>query len=166
MVGLGTFFVALTLYGCWLLWRGKLFEKRWLLWVFAVAVIGPFIANELGWVAAETGRQPWIVHPRPLVDASGQFQFDAEGFLAYRLEEGLMTANAVSENVIGGQVLASIIMFGLIYALLFALWLFVLNTKIQAGPKPVAPPTDGGGGWRQAAAGRATGERHLTGSEQ
>ena len=166
MVGLGTFFVVLTLYACWLLWRGTLFEKRWLLWVFTVSVIGPFAANELGWVAAETGRQPWIVHPRPIVDAAGQFQLDAEGFLAYRLEEGLMTANAVSENVVGGQVLASIIMFGVIYALLFALWVFVLNTKIQAGPKPAPPPKDGGGGWRQAAAGRATGERHLTGSEQ
>ena len=34
MVGAGTFFIALTLLSCWLLWRGSLFEQRWLMWVY------------------------------------------------------------------------------------------------------------------------------------
>ena len=31
-------------------------------------------------------------------------------------------------------------MFGVIYALLFALWIFLLNDKIQKGPEPVSVP--------------------------
>src|SRR5262249_36886140 len=40
MVGLGTMFVGLTLLASYYRWRGTLFEKRWLLWVFVVAVGG------------------------------------------------------------------------------------------------------------------------------
>ena len=131
------FFIGLTLLACFLRWRGTLFEKRWLLWIFVVAVFGPFIANEVGWVSAEVGRQPWIVHPNVIRDAAGNPQFDAAGMVQYNLSEGLLTRNAVSEAIDGGQVLASIVMFSVIYALLFWVWLYVLNDKIQKGPKPV-----------------------------
>jgi cytochrome bd ubiquinol oxidase subunit I len=116
MVGLGTYFIILTLFALWHHARGKLFEKRWLLWVFVFSVIGPFIANELGWVAAEVGRQPWIV---------------------YNL---LRTSEAVSPGLSASVVAGSIAMFGVIYALLFAVWIFLLNDKIQKGPEPVSPP--------------------------
>jgi cytochrome d ubiquinol oxidase subunit I len=111
MVGLGMYFVGLTLYAVWCRLRGGLFSKRWLLWAFVFSVLGPFIANELGWVAAEVGRQPWIVY--------GQ----------------LRTADAVSRSIGAAQVSGSIIMFGVIYALLFALWIYLLNDKIQKGPE-------------------------------
>jgi cytochrome d ubiquinol oxidase subunit I len=140
MVGLGVFFIAITLAASWFRWRGTLFEKRWLLWIFVFAVIGAFAANELGWVAAEVGRQPWIVHPTVIRDASGAPAFDADGFLAYRLEEGLLTRDAVSESVGANEVLGSLVMFGLIYALLFWVWVYVLNDKIRKGPKPVQIP--------------------------
>jgi cytochrome bd ubiquinol oxidase subunit I len=116
MIGLGMFFIVLTLYALLLLRRGTLFEKRWLLWVFVFAVLGPFIANELGWVAAEVGRQPWIV---------------------YNL---MRTSEGHSEAVNASQVLGSIIMFALIYSTLFALWIYLLNDKIQKGPEPVELP--------------------------
>ena len=137
MVGLGMFFIAVTLYASWLRLRGRLFQKRWLLWVFVFAVGGAFAANEFGWAAAETGRQPWIVHPNVVHDAAGRVVLDSDGFVQYRLEEGLLTRDAASEAVSGGQVLGSIVMFGFIYALLFLIWLFVLNDKIQKGPQPV-----------------------------
>lgn len=140
MVGLGVAFIVLTLYASWLRMRGRLFETRWLLWAFVFAVIGPFVANEIGWVAAEVGRQPWIVYPRMAVDASGAPVLDAAGMVQYRLDEGLLTSAGLSENVNGGEVLASIVMFGLVYALLFWVWVFVLHQKIQAGPQPVTPP--------------------------
>jgi cytochrome bd ubiquinol oxidase subunit I len=118
MVGLGIYFLLLTLFALWRHAKGKLFEKRWLLWVFVFSVIGPFIANELGWVAAEVGRQPWIV---------------------YNL---LRTSEAVSRNLPASNVAGSIAMFGVIYALLFAVWVFLLNDKIQKGPEPVFPPKE------------------------
>jgi cytochrome bd ubiquinol oxidase subunit I len=110
MVGLGMYFIALTLYALWCWKRGTLFLKKWLLWVFVFSVIGPFVANELGWVVAEVGRQPWIVYNQ------------------------LRTSDAVSQNLAGSQVFGSIVMFGVIYAMLFAVWIYLLNDKIQKGP--------------------------------
>ncbi|HEY5909934.1 MAG TPA: cytochrome ubiquinol oxidase subunit I [Verrucomicrobiae bacterium] len=116
MVGLGILFIALTLVGSVLRWRGTLFEKRWLLWVFVVCIPLPYLANQLGWVTAEVGRQPWIVY-------------------------GLLrTSDALSKAVVASQTLGSIVMFILIYALLFAVWLVVLHDKIRHGPDAVITP--------------------------
>jgi len=114
MVGMGLYFIVLTLYGLWCYKKGSLFQKRWLLWVFVFSVIGPFIANQFGWIAAEVGRQPWIV---------------------YNL---LKTSDAVSKGLPASNVLGSIIMFGVIYALLFAVWIYLLNEKIKKGPESVS----------------------------
>jgi cytochrome d ubiquinol oxidase subunit I len=148
MVGLGTFFVALTLLASWKRWRGTLFETRWLLWVFVFAVAGPAIANQAGWVAAEVGRQPWVVHPPLVRDAAGEPVVGEDGRYRYattvvtmpdgstrEVVAGLRTADGVSEVVTSGQVLASLGMFGFIYLLLFALWIYVLDHKIRAGPE-------------------------------
>jgi len=147
MVALGVAFIALTLLASWLRWRGTLFEHRWLLRVFVIAVIGPVIANEVGWASAEVGRQPWIVVPGVVRDAGGNPALDSAGMVRFKLEEGLLTRDAVSESVKGGEVLASIILFGAIYALLFVVWIYVLNDKIQRGPQPVhaAAHTTAGG---------------------
>ena len=65
------------------------------------------------------------------------------------------------------QVLASIVMFSLIYLLLGALWIFVLNNKIQHGPDlPPDDPPDGESGLLDAASAMAGGSRSLTGAEE
>lgn len=125
MVACGLFFIALTLLASFYAWRGTLYERRWLLRVFVPTVLLGFLANELGWVVAEVGRQPWIVYP---------------SWQDGRFVPGLRTADAVSESVVAGQVLGSIVGFGLIYALLFVLWIFLLDRKIREGPQPVHPP--------------------------
>jgi cytochrome d ubiquinol oxidase subunit I len=140
MVGLGMYFIALTLFASLLRWRKTLFDHRWIMGLFVISVLGPVVANEVGWAAAEEGRQPWVVHPRFYRDSAGNLLYDNEGFARYHAEEGLRTRDAVSESVTGGQVLGSIIMFSLIYALLGVLWVFVLNHKIHAGPQPVTMP--------------------------
>lgn len=113
MVALGFFMMGLTGLGMWLRWRGRLFENRHLLWTFVITVLAPVAANQLGWVAAEVGRQPWIVY-------------------------GLLrTSDALSPVVRANQVLGSIIMFGVIYALLFAVWLNVIDHKIKQGPEEI-----------------------------
>lgn len=110
MVGIGMGLIGLTLAGAFFLWKGALWERRWLLWVFVFSVLGPQFANQLGWISAEVGRQPWIV-------------------------QGLLrTSEAASAAVSAGQVLASLIMFAMIYALLFALFIFLLDRKIRSGP--------------------------------
>lgn len=163
MVGIGMFFIAITLLATFLWWRGTLFNQRWLLWGFVGAVALAVAGNQLGWVAAEVGRQPWTVHPRLERDAAGNVALDERGMVKYRLEEGLRTEDAVSEAVVGGQVLGSIIMFSLIYVLLAAIWVFVLNHKIHIGPVPaVLPQHTTGQGAAQALAGRADHEESMS----
>lgn len=110
MVGLGMLFIAMTLAAVWFWRRGTLFEQRWLMRGFVVAVIGPYLANQAGWISAEVGRQPWVVYGH------------------------LRTADGLSEAVKAEHVLASIILFGLIYLMLFMVWVWVLNAKIHHGP--------------------------------
>jgi cytochrome d ubiquinol oxidase subunit I len=111
MVGLGMYFIGFTALGLFLLWRKKVHDNRLFLNLALLSIPLPIVANELGWISAEVGRQPWIV-------------------------QGLMrTDEAFSAVVPGGQILASIIMFGLIYALLFAVWLFLLRYKLRQGPE-------------------------------
>lgn len=163
MIAIGVFFIVLTLYASVQYWRGRLFAQRWLLWVFVVSVLPAVAANQLGWVAAEVGRQPWIVHPNVQRDEAGQVVLDDNGFVKY-VEEGLLTRDGVSEAISGEQVLGSIIMFSVIYLLLGAVWLVVLNHKIQKGPEPVAlgPPETTAAGWAAASAARAGHESSMT----
>jgi len=118
MIGLGMFFIAITLFASFLHWRGVLFEQRWLMWIFVVSILAAYAANHLGWMAAEVGRQPWVVY-------------------------GLLrTSDSVSKTVTAGEVATSIIMFGLIYLVLFFVWLYVMGDKILHGPDDVAGPAD------------------------
>jgi cytochrome bd ubiquinol oxidase subunit I len=89
---------------------GSFFRQTWLLQLWVPAVLLPQLANQAGWFSAEMGRQPWVV---------------------YNL---LRTSDALSKAVTANQVLASLIMFTLVYALLFALFVFLLNHKIRVGP--------------------------------
>jgi cytochrome d ubiquinol oxidase subunit I len=110
MVGLGLALIGMAALGLLYFWRGSLFAQRWLLWVLVFSVLGPQLANQAGWFAAEVGRQPWIV-------------------------QGLLrTSDALSAVVQANAVLTSIILFGLVYLLLFAVFIYLLNDKIQHGP--------------------------------
>jgi cytochrome bd ubiquinol oxidase subunit I len=62
MAGLGTYFALLMVVAGFLLWRGKLFATRWILWPLMLSFPLPYIANTAGWMTAEIGRQPWIVY--------------------------------------------------------------------------------------------------------
>ncbi len=110
MVAIGMFLIGLTLYASYLLYRKKLYDKRWLMGIFAFSVVLPQIANQVGWFAAEMGRQPWVVY-------------------------GLLrTSDAFSKSVTAHQVLFSLILFFIVYTILFALFIYLLNKKIKHGP--------------------------------
>ncbi|MEO5998518.1 MAG: cytochrome ubiquinol oxidase subunit I [Chitinophagaceae bacterium] len=111
MVGIGVIMIFFTLLSCWYWRRGKLFDKKWLLYFFILSVLLPQVANQVGWYTAEMGRQPWVVY-------------------------GLLrTSDALSKSVSAGQVLFSLILFVFVYAFLLVLFLFLLNRKIQHGPE-------------------------------
>ena len=113
MVAIGFTLIGISLLGIFFWWRGTLFKQRWILWIFVFSVLLPQIANQIGWITAEVGRQPWIVY----------------GLL--RTSEGL------SKAVEAGQVWFSLILFTLIYIGLFILFIYLLNEKIQHGPEDV-----------------------------
>lgn len=146
MIGLGTGFIVLTVGTLPLLKEGRVFRMKWLLWVYVFSVLGAVAANQAGWIAAETGRQPWIVYP--------SVQNGVE-------MPGLRTSDGLSESVRAEQVAWSIAMFGLIYAFLFAVWVFVLNRKIQHGPDEGASPPSKPGGFFGAAAALAGANQSL-----
>lgn len=101
MAGLGSFFILIMAASAYFLWRRTLHQKRWLLWILMLALPFPFIANTAGWLTAELGRQPWLIH-------------------------GLMrTADGYSDQVVHGNVLFTLIGFMGMYSLLSALYLLV-----------------------------------------
>lgn len=110
MAGLGTYFVALTGLAGLLLWRGKLFSSRWILWPILLSFPLPYIANTAGWMCAEIGRQPWVVY-------------------------GLIrTATGYSPHIGAGTSLFTLLGFLGMYSVLSILWIVLLYNFIQNGP--------------------------------
>ena len=110
MIAIGMFLIAITLYACFLWWRGKLFDKKWMLFIFSFSVLLPQIANQVGWYSAEVGRQPWVVY-------------------------GLLrTSKALSQAVSSGAIVFSLLLFSWVYLVLFVLFIYLLNKKIKHGP--------------------------------
>jgi cytochrome d ubiquinol oxidase subunit I len=96
-------------------WKKLLLSRpKWLLYSMVFSVLCPYIANTAGWFTAEIGRQPWLVY------------------------NVLRTSDGISRSIASGQVVGSIIMFIVIYSLLFAMFLFLLNRKIKHGPEDLS----------------------------
>lgn len=111
MVGLGTIFIALMGISAFALRRGKLFRSRGMLWALMLSLPLPYIANTAGWLTAELGRQPWVLH-------------------------GLMRTDVgYSENVSAGNALFTLLGFMGLYAMLSGLFLLVLIRIIGRGPE-------------------------------
>ncbi len=164
MIAIGVFFIVITVLATVLRLSNSLFQRRWLMWVFVAAVIPAFVANEAGWVAAEVGRQPWIVYPPFEMSENGEPRVDDQGRFVYDESEGLRTSKAVSAVVTAEQVLGSIVMFMAIYLLLFIVWVYVLHQKITAGPEIVSSEvtTSKQGGALGAAGARVEHRESLT----
>ncbi|MHC4550765.1 MAG: cytochrome ubiquinol oxidase subunit I [Planctomycetota bacterium] len=110
MAGLGTIFIAAMALAGWMLWRRRLFASRPLLWTLMLLLPFPYLANTFGWLTAELGRQPWVIH-------------------------GLMrTADGFSANVSAGNALFTLLGFMGMYALLSILFLFLAAREIHRGP--------------------------------
>jgi cytochrome bd ubiquinol oxidase subunit I len=113
MVGLGTLFMAILMLAAWKLFRGTLFQSKFMLWTLMLALPFPFIANTAGWITAEVGRQPWIIF-------------------------GLMRTRAgVSPLVSAGNAWFTLLGFLGLYTILGILFLFLVYREIEHGPAPV-----------------------------
>lgn len=111
MVGLGTIFIAITLLAAFLLWRKRLYQARWMLWILMLSFPFPYIANTAGWMTAELGRQPWLVY-------------------------GLMrTSEGFSPLVSAGNGWFTLLGFMGMYAVLSVIFLFLIWREIEHGPR-------------------------------
>ncbi len=110
MVGAGMLLIALGLLGGYLLWRGKLYQNELYLFILPFLIPLPHIAHETGWIAAEVGRQPWII---------------------YKL---MKTSDAASVVVSAGEITFSLLMFLIVYLLLAVMFVKIFLRIVQKGP--------------------------------
>jgi cytochrome d ubiquinol oxidase subunit I len=113
MVGLGTMFFIVMGAAAFLLWRNRLTQSRWMLWILMLAVPFPYIATTAGWWTAELGRQPWLVHGLQRTVAGGSPQvsagdvvFTTLGFAGLYLLLGLLFVYQVVRILVRGPVTA------------------------------------------------------------
>ncbi|MEJ7747191.1 MAG: cytochrome ubiquinol oxidase subunit I [Luteimonas sp.] len=121
MVGLGVAMLLLTLASLWR-WRGgRLFESRLLLRIWTLMIPAGFIALLSGWYVTEIGRQPYVVY-------------------------GLLRTADAATAIGAGSVLASLIVYACVYAIVFGAGIWYLFKMIRKGPEvhEPAPDTDDG----------------------
>jgi cytochrome d ubiquinol oxidase subunit I len=118
MIGFGFLMALLSVVGLWLMRRGRTPGGQ----LFTLAAIGsialPFLANSVGWIFTEMGRQPWSVF----------------GVLT--------TADSVSPTVSAGAVLTSLIVFTVLYGVLAVIDGMLMVRYAKAGPPPVEEPRE------------------------
>jgi cytochrome bd ubiquinol oxidase subunit I len=114
MVACWAAMLALTMTAGWLAWRRRLFTSPAFLRVLPYAIPLGYIAVTAGWITTEVGRQPWVVYGH------------------------LRTAEAVSPILTGSDVMISLIMYALVYAVIFGSGLYYLARIVQRGIPEVA----------------------------
>ncbi|MFT3876071.1 MAG: cytochrome ubiquinol oxidase subunit I [Propioniciclava sp.] len=119
MMTLGFIGIAIGAYSLWVLRKGRL-PKSGLVWstLMGAAFLAPLFGNSFGWIFTEVGRQPWIV----------------AGVLP--------TASAVSPGVSAGEVLATMILYTLIYGALAVLEVGLMLKYIRLGLPAEVPPVE------------------------
>jgi cytochrome d ubiquinol oxidase subunit I len=118
MVGLGTILLLVAAVGVLLLWRGRLFTSRPMLWALMLAWPFTYIANIAGWTVAETARQPWVV-------------FDV-----------MRTSAAASpaSSVPAGTALFTLLGFAGLYLLVGLLYVVLILRLVAQGPEESTVP--------------------------
>ncbi|HSV76498.1 MAG TPA: cytochrome ubiquinol oxidase subunit I [Bacteroidales bacterium] len=109
MVGFGMLFILFAFIGLVLWWKKKLEVSRIYLRLATIIMFLPLVANSLGWIVAEIGRQPWVV---------------------YGL---LLTRDGLSPNVTAASLLTSTIAFTIVYGFLACVAVFLIYKYAKPG---------------------------------
>jgi cytochrome d ubiquinol oxidase subunit I len=111
MAVLGMLFMLLSLIAWLLARKDKLESYPLFLKIMLLMIPVPYLANQLGWIVAEVGRQPWIVY-------------------------GLLkTSDAVSKAITPMQVIGSLTGFTLLYGFLAIIDMYLLTKNAKMGPE-------------------------------
>ena len=129
MIGLAAFAAALAVWGLWATRKGGVPGSK-SLGIFALVTIPtPFLAASFGWIFTEMGRQPWVVYP----NIEGMANADPVGNVMMLTQAGVSTA------VPAGQILATLIIFTLLYAALGVVWFLLMKRYVVEGVHESTP---------------------------
>ena len=123
MIGLGMVAFLLAAWGLWATRGGRTSSNKWLSTLALVNLPLPFAAASFGWIFTEMGRQPWVVVPN-------------QQALAMASDLGsvnMMTETGISPNVPAGQMLATVILFTLLYGVLGVMWYILMKRYAVEG---------------------------------
>ena len=110
MVGMGLIMLAVSWFGTWLRFRGRLETTRWFLWAAFASFPTGFVAVLMGWFTAEIGRQPWVVY-------------------------GLLrTKDAVTPSLVTADVMFSLLGYIAVYAVIYSCGLYYIYRVLRDGP--------------------------------
>ena len=119
MVGMGLIMLAISWFGNFLRWRGRLETTHWFLWGTFLAFPTGFVAILCGWFTAEVGRQPWVVY-------------------------GLLrTKDAVTPSLTTSDVLFSLAGYVLVYAVVCSFGAYYIYKLLHEGPTSEAKAIPG-----------------------
>lgn len=110
MVILGFIFIFLFVLALYFLFKDKLVQNRWFLWLCLFSIPLPYIASELGWIVAELGRQPWII-------------------------QDLMPVSTAVSNIGSGSVMATFFIFALLFTTLLIAEVSIMVKQVKNGPQ-------------------------------
>jgi len=113
MAGLGFGFIALFAVAFVLASRRQLERSPVFLWICLGALPTPWIAAELGWFVAETGRQPWTI-------------------------DGVLPTFLSVSSVPAGNVWVSLALFAIVYSALAVIELMLMFRAVRDGPAAAA----------------------------
>ncbi len=109
MVAIGMLMIAVSFWGAWLMWRGKLLESRRYLKLMTWMIPTPFIAVLAGWFVTEIGRQPYVIY-------------------------GMMTVQeGLTPSLAGWMALVTLIGYIAVYAVVFTAGIYFLRKLVNKG---------------------------------
>lgn len=106
MLMAAAWFTLLVIWGAYLLAKGRIYNHKAFLTAAMLSTLLPVMVNELGWMAAEFGRQPWIVY-------------------------GLLRTSKAVSPLPANQILLTIVLFVAVYSVLLGAVVYLVKREVK-----------------------------------
>jgi cytochrome d ubiquinol oxidase subunit I len=112
MIGLGMLIALVLLLSLIAVWKDKLGTWKWLLVAAIVCIPLAYVTEQVGWIVAEVGRQPWTI-------------------------QGLLPVNVAISSLSAGAVKTTFFLFLAIFTLFLAIEIRIMVGAIKKGPETI-----------------------------
>lgn len=110
MVMIGMYFILFFAVVWYFHHKRKLENTRWIQYVGLWSILPAYLAGQAGWVVAESGRLPWTI-------------------------QDVLPINAAVSAVPAGNIIATVIIFALIFTALLIAEITIMSKQIKKGPE-------------------------------